>query len=180
MLNVNKTDSSHLERVCLVAVDVRSTFNVGSLFRSCDGFGAELFLVGISPHPVRSNDSRLPHIAQKAEREIAKTALGAEKSVRWQYAESLESCIEVLKKDGFRVVAIEQSSSSRELMSLEGKGNIALVLGREVTGLSESELGLCSEVFEIPMRGQKESFNVSVAAGIALYQIECVSRSIGR
>lgn len=157
-------------KLCLVAVDIRSAHNVGSLFRSCDGFGAELFLVGICPRPVFEGDDRLPHIARKAEKEIAKTALGAEKTVRWRHAATLAECKRVLEQEGYTLAAIEQSPESKSLIELEPIGPTALVLGREVEGLDASELKLCDDIYEIEMSGAKESFNVAVAAGIALYQ----------
>jgi 23S rRNA (guanosine2251-2'-O)-methyltransferase len=159
-----------MNKICLIAVDIRSSYNIGSLFRSCDGFGAELALVGISPQPIHNNDSRLPHLAAKTDSAIAKTALGAEKTVRWCYFETLEICCEALRKDGFKIFAIEQSVSSKDISELEIEVDTALVLGREVEGLTSQELAMCDEVYEITMKGQKESFNVAVTAGIALYQ----------
>lgn len=162
-------------QACLVAVDVRSSHNVGSLFRSCEGFGAELFLVGICPRPMRTDnsddDDRLPHIAANAHKEIAKTALGAEEQVRWRYAATLEECIKTLKDEGYKIIALEQSDSSKPIYDLKATQNTAVLVGREVEGLSQEELKMCDETYEIPMAGQKESFNVSVAAGIVLYQL---------
>lgn len=157
-------------KVCLVAVDIRSAHNIGSLFRTCDGFGAELFLVGICPRPKSDVDSRLPHIADKAHSEIAKTALGAENSVKWRYSETFSECIKTLKDDGYDIYAVEQLEESNSIKNLKIEKYTALVIGREVEGLSDAELKQCSEVYEIPMTGKKESFNVSVSAGIALYQ----------
>ncbi len=159
-----------MSRLALVAVDVRSTYNVGSLFRTCDGFGAELILVGICPRPIHLKDDRLPHISQKADKEIAKTALGAEKTVKWRYFKDFEECVSLLKKEGFFVAAIEQANDSAEIRFLSSKKDTALVVGREVEGLYSEELALCDKTYEITMQGSKESFNVSVAAGIALYQ----------
>jgi len=157
-------------KVCLVAVDIRSAHNIGSLFRTCDGFGADLVLIGISPTPVHDNDSRLPHIAAKADKDIAKTALGAEKSVKWYKFDTLLDAASKLKSEGYLFVGIEQSSASKDIKTLDVVGPTALVLGREVTGLSSDEISICDVLYEIPMVGRKESFNVSVAAGIALYQ----------
>lgn len=157
-------------KICLVAVDVRSAHNIGSMFRTCDGFGAELYLVGICPRPIHDDDSRLPYISKKSHKEISKTALGAEESVKWRHADTLLECINNLKKENFKFVAIEQSKSSKQLKSLQIEQNTALVVGREVEGLSLVEIGLCDEIYEIPMVGKKESFNVAVSAGIALYQ----------
>jgi len=159
------------KRICLVAVDVRSAHNIGSIFRTCDGLGVELFLVGICPRPRYDDDTRLPHVAKKAEKQIAKTALGAEKSVSWRYADTLLECKDILKREGFDIVAIEQTKNSRPLRDMSVKKDIALVVGREVEGLSGVEIKLCEDgEYEIPMEGTKESFNVSVAAGIAMYE----------
>lgn len=159
-----------MSKICLVAVDVRSAYNIGSMFRTCDGFGAELFLVGICARPIYDDDDRLPYIAKKANKEIAKTALGAEKTVRWRYADTLLECRNILQKESYKFVAIEQSDNSKPIEKLQINQNTALVVGREVEGLDSVELKLCDEIYEIPMVGEKESFNVSVSSGIALYQ----------
>lgn len=157
-------------KICLVSVDVRSAHNIGAFFRSCDGFGAELFIIGTSPRPAYDDDNRLPHVVKKAQKEIAKTAIGAETAVVWRYADTLLECITQLQKENYYVAAIEQDTASSSLSSLPKNTNIALVVGREVEGLSDVEKKLCDGIFEIPMYGGKESFNVSVAAGIALYE----------
>lgn len=156
----------------LVAVDVRSSYNVGSLFRSADGFGANLVLVGITPRPNNGiDDDRLPYIADKAHSRISKTALGAEDTVKWQYFTNLEDAVIYLEQENYTVVALEQCSHSLPLRTIPKFKKIAVVLGREVVGLSEAELVLMHSTYEIPMVGFKESFNVSVAGAIALYQI---------
>lgn len=155
----------------LVAVDVRSAHNVGSFLRTCDGFGAALMLTGITPYPIGTEkDERLPHVSRKAHAAIAKTALGAENTVNWRYINDPKRAIEGLRKRGFHIVAIEQAKDSVPLPNLEPDRPTALVVGPEVSGLNEEILELCDAAYEIPMRGQKESFNVSVAAAIALYQ----------
>lgn len=159
-----------MAKVCLVAVDIRSALNVGSLFRTCDGLGAELMLVGISPRPKSDDDNRLPHISRKAHKAIAKTALGAEEVVEWRHADTLLEAKYILNKEGYKLAAIEQDKRSKPITSMDSSTPIALVLGREVEGLDGVELKMCEEVYEIPMQGSKESFNVSVAAGIALFQ----------
>lgn len=161
-----------MSRNCLVAVDIRSSHNIGSLFRTCDGFNSDLWLVGICPKPNFQGDNRLPHIVRKIEKDISKTALGAEKTVRWHYAHNLNECIKMLREQGYRIVALEQNTKSKNLYKfVKDDRPVAIFLGREVEGLSELELNSCDEIYEIPMLGKKESFNVSVAAGIALYQI---------
>jgi len=159
------------KKICLVAVDIRSTHNVGSLFRTCEGFGVDMFLVGISPRPLGDDDdNRLPYIAQKAHKAISKTALGAEETVKWRYADTLLECKTVLKREGYDLLALELDPRSKNLRKLKPKNKTAIVVGREVEGLDGVELKMCDEIYEIPMVGKKESFNVSVAAGVALYQ----------
>lgn len=154
-----------------MAVDIRSSHNIGSIFRTCDGFGASVVLCGISPRPQGgSDDTRLPHIAKKAHSAIAKTALGAEETVSWQFYENPEAAINELRAEGYKIYAIEQSDSSKDLRNLKPNQNMVLLLGNEVEGLSESILAMCDETYEIPMIGSKESFNVTNAAAIALYQ----------
>ena len=153
-----------------MAVDIRSAHNIGSLLRTCDGFGAELYLVGICPRPFNDDDNRLPYVAEKAHRAISKTALGAEESVPWRHADTLLECKNILKKEGYNLVALEQTDKSKQLFKLKPSKNTAIVVGREVEGLDDVELKMCDEIYEIPMLGKKESFNVAVASGIALYQ----------
>lgn len=160
-----------MSQITLVALDIRSTHNVGAFFRTCDGFGADLVLVGITPRPSgKENDERLPHIRKKMDAAIAKTALGAEKTVSWRYFENIAQTIHQLKLEGNAIVAIEQATNSIPIMSLDSSTDTAIIMGPEVTGIPASVLDMCDKIYEIPMLGHKESFNVSVAAGIALYQ----------
>lgn len=159
-----------MSQVTLVALNIRSTHNVGSLFRTCDGFGANLVLIGITPRPISSKDERLPHIAKKADKDISKTALGAEKTVTWEYFKDFNSFVQKYRKLNSDIIAIEQNRDAKHIKTLKSNKNIALVVGPEVTGIPDHSLRLCDDIYEIPMHGLKESFNVSVAAGIALYQ----------
>jgi 23S rRNA (guanosine2251-2'-O)-methyltransferase len=160
-----------MNKLCIVAVDIRSTHNIGSILRSADGFSADVILCGISPRPKNlSNENRLPHVVEKTHAAIAKTALGAENSTNISYFESAEKAIEFLKTEGYLVAAIEQSTNSRPITGLKTQANTAILVGPEVSGLDDNILKNCDEVYEIPMLGKKESFNVAVASGIALYQ----------
>jgi tRNA G18 (ribose-2'-O)-methylase SpoU len=160
-----------MKKVCLVAVDIRSTHNIGSIFRTADGFGAEIVLVGICPRPKGDrDDERLPHVIEKAHNSISKTALGAESLVKWRYFANIEETIEYLRSEKYKIFAIEQSQDSKDIKELNITGPTALLLGEEVNGLSQTVLDLCDDTYEISMTGKKESFNVSVTAGIALYQ----------
>ncbi len=157
----------------MIAHNIRSTFNIGSIFRTCDGLGVKkLYLTGYSPYPNKTDDDRLPHIANRLHKQINKTALGAEDSVSWEYTESPESIINNLKSDGYKILALEQDTESTKLNDFIPTNKIALVLGEEINGINSKLLNLCDEIIEIPMQGTKESFNVSVACAIALYTLK--------
>ena len=142
----------------VVCHNIRSAYNIGSVFRTADGAGvAKVYLTGYTPAP--------PHPG------ISKTALGAEKIVGWEKFSKLDTMIERLKKENFQIIALEQNKKSVPLGSFKPKGKIALILGNEVRGLSKGTLAKCDRVVEIPMHGKKESLNVSVAFGIAAYSI---------
>lgn len=160
----------HMPEIILIAHNIRSTHNVGSIFRTAEGFGvSKIILSGYTPYPKLANDSRLPHIADKQTRQIHKTALGAETLVPFEYHEKLD--LESLKKTGYRVVALEQHTRSINLRSYSAPQKSVLLLGEEVDGIAPELLAQCDDIVEIPMKGHKESFNVSVATGIALYQM---------
>jgi len=140
--------------------NIRSCYNVGSIFRSADAFGArKIFLGGYTPTPETNS------------KEIAKTALGAEKFVFWKKRKRTGELIMELKKQGVKIVALEQDKSSVGIKDLKTKSPIALVLGNEIRGLSEAMLNKADQIVEIPMIGKKESLNVSVAFGIAAHSI---------
>ena len=163
-----------MNHTILVAVDIRSTHNVGSLLRTCDGLGIDrVYLCGICPYPLIKDgkDTRLPHIAKRASDTIHKTALGAEESVDWQHYADTKNCLIELKKQGYWVCALEQTPNSVPLVEYKRPKKLALIVGTEVTGLPNEIIKLCDDAIEIPMQGKKESFNVSVAAAIALFWI---------
>ncbi|HJM04155.1 MAG TPA: TrmH family RNA methyltransferase [Candidatus Saccharimonadaceae bacterium] len=156
--------------IILITHNIRSTHNVGSLFRTADGFGvSRIILSGYTPYPTIADDTRLPHIRDKLTRQIHKTALGAEQIVPFEYADLPP--LPSLKKDGYRIVALEQDARSTSLASYSAPEKVALVIGEEVDGIAAELLEQCDDIIEIPMVGKKESFNVSVATGIALYQL---------
>jgi 23S rRNA (guanosine2251-2'-O)-methyltransferase len=138
--------------------DVRSLANVGAVFRTSDAFLIEeIFLCGITGCP--------PH------RDIQKTALGATESVKWTYTESVLTAIDSCRKDGFYIAAIEQSENSIRLDKLELSQPVAIIMGNEVHGVSQSAIDLCDGVIEIPQDGTKHSLNVSVATGVVLWEL---------
>lgn len=143
----------------IVLDNVRSLNNIGSVFRTADAFSLEaVFLCGITAKP--------PH------RDIQKTALGATESVDWQYFEQVIDAIQKLKDEGFTIMSIEQAhnSVSLESLELEAGGKYALVLGHEVKGVSDEVMEMSDYAIEIPQYGTKHSLNVSVSAGIAIWE----------
>lgn len=143
--------------VFLIVENLRSAFNVGSLFRTCDGLGAEkIHLVGYTPTPEHDV--------------LAKTSLGAQNVTAWTHAPRLEDHLRDLRAQGVRLVALETSPRALEVSAPFPRERTAFVLGNERFGLSAEALALCDEVRFVPMHGVKNSLNVGVAAGIALYE----------
>lgn len=159
--------------IVVIAHDIRSTHNVGSLLRTCEGLGvSHIYFTGYTPYPLQENgETRLPHIAAKLAGQIHKTALGAEMLVHWSHETDVLSLLSELKLQGFQLVALEQTKDSIPLPSYHPSDKVALLLGREVEGIDPELLGRCDLAVEIPMSGQKESFNVVQAAAMALYAI---------
>ena len=145
--------------LAVVLDDVRSLYNIGSVFRTCDAFRvAEVCLCGITacpPHP-----------------EIHKTALGGEDSVAWRYFDSALEAVEQLRQEGYRVCAIEQAEGSTPLqqLRLEAGTRYAVVFGNEVKGVHQEVVDCCDDCIEIPQWGTKHSMNVAVTAGIVLWE----------
>lgn len=165
-----------MPQIILIAHNLRSCHNIGSLLRTAEGLGlAKVIFSGYTPYPMSDSDTRLPHIAQKIHKQIQKTALGAEETIQWQHLDSIEPVLEQLKADGFTVAALEQTSKSIPLPDFNPPDKIALIVGREVEGIEEEILSLCDTALEIPMYGHKESFNVVQAAAMALYHIRFIS-----
>ena len=159
-----------MPEVIVIAHNIRSTHNVGSIFRTAEGFGvSRLILSGYTPYPRITGDTRLPHISDKLTAQIHKTALNAETMVPFEYHEELD--LSDLRDQGYRLVALELNAGSIPIQNYKAPGKIALLLGEEVAGISEELLAQCDDILEIPMRGKKESYNVSVSAGIALYAL---------
>lgn len=150
-----------VEKFPIVAImdNVRSMHNVGSVFRTCDAFRiSKLFLCGITPTP--------------PQREIHKTALGAEESVDWEYSKDTISLVERLKSENYFIISLEQTENSVSLPDFELPAQpVAIVFGHEVEGVAQEVIHLSDISLEIPQFGTKHSLNVSVAAGIALYQL---------
>lgn len=162
---------TQMPEIVVIAHNIRSTHNVGAIFRTAEGFGVKnIILTGYTPYPTLSEgETRLPHIHEKLTRTIHKTALGAEKIVPFEYHEAPP--LDELRKDGYKIVALEQDARSISMKNYLPDEKIALVLGEEVEGIPGWLLEECEIILEIPMVGRKESFNVSVATGIALFHL---------
>ncbi|MFA5003910.1 MAG: TrmH family RNA methyltransferase [Candidatus Saccharimonadales bacterium] len=159
-----------MRKLVLIAHDIRSTHNVGSLLRTAEGLGVtEVYFTGYTPYPKQLTDDRLPFIADKLDKQIHKTALGAEQFVVWSHSDSATEVVEQLRTDGFQIIGLEQSADSINLPDFQPPEKVAILLGREVDGIDPALLKLCDRTVEIPMYGQKESFNVVQAAAMALY-----------
>jgi tRNA G18 (ribose-2'-O)-methylase SpoU len=167
------------EKMPLIVVldDVRSLYNVGSVFRTSDAFRVEAIdLCGITatPDEVRDEDGTLVRdCTLKASQEIHKTALGAEESVAWRYYKTAAEAVAALKADGYTVLAVEQCHGSTMLNDFKpafgDKKKYAVVLGNEVKGVHQEVVDMCDGCLEIPQYGTKHSLNVSVTAGIVIW-----------
>jgi 23S rRNA (guanosine2251-2'-O)-methyltransferase len=159
-LSVEAFQSAKKKPVVVVLDNIRSCHNIGSVFRTCDALLIEkVFLCGITATPPN--------------KEIHKAALDAEKSVAWEYVTNTEDAVIQLSKQGYKVFAIEQVRNSIMLPDFSPSGNakLALVFGNEVKGVQQHVIDLCDGAIEIPQFGTKHSFNVSVSAGIVLWEI---------
>ena len=159
-----------MKQLVLIAHNLRSSHNVGSLLRTADGLGLhKVMLTGYTPYPLTSPDTRLPHLARKVDGQIVKTALGAEKLMPWEHHEAIGPVISSLRSEGYKIYGLEQTASATVLSEFTAPSKLALIVGREVEGLEPAILDLCDGALEIPMLGKKESFNVVQAAAMALY-----------
>lgn len=160
---LNRLDVAAFKKVekisCILVLDnIRSHHNVGALFRTADAFKIEkILLIGITPKP--------PH------REINKSALGATESVSWEYVDSCSAAIEMLQTEGYTIIALEQTQNSKAFEVIQSSDKIALVVGNEVDGVSDEFIHAAKHCVEIPQEGTKHSLNVSVAGGIALWEV---------
>ncbi len=148
----------------LIIHDIRSVHNVGSLFRTADSVGiSRIIISGYSPTPL----DRFGRVRS----DMAKSALGAELSVPWEYSENIFETIHELKKNNYTVIGLEQHPQSVDYKKIKKTENMVFIIGTETTGMNQDLIQLCDTIAEIPMHGNKESLNVSVATGILLYRI---------
>jgi 23S rRNA (guanosine2251-2'-O)-methyltransferase len=157
----------------IILHDIRSAYNIGSIFRTADGAGVPLiYLTGHSPTPKDKYG--------RWRKDISKVALGAEKTIHWEYSKDINVVIEKLKNDGLEIVAVEQDKKSEDYKKFSAQSgpasgrkttnkSTAYIFGNEVEGLPKSVLKQADSIIEIPMKGKKESLNVSVTAGIILF-----------
>jgi tRNA G18 (ribose-2'-O)-methylase SpoU len=146
-------------KIIVILDNIRSTYNVGSIFRTCDSSRIEeLLLCGYTPHPPK--------------KELEKTALGALNTVKWQYFKSTNEAIEYAKSKNYKVFAVELTDKKRIYTDInQDEFPLAVVLGNELSGIADNVIDNCDDSMEIPMYGIKHSLNVSVATGIILYEL---------
>jgi tRNA G18 (ribose-2'-O)-methylase SpoU len=157
--SVDEVRQSEKLPVIAVLENIRSAYNVGSVFRTADAFLLHsLYICGYTAFP--------PH------KEIRKTALGAEDSVSWKYVKNIQEAIEEIRQAGYKVYAVEQAEESWKLGSFAvEEEKVAVIFGNEVTGVEQSTIALCDGVIEIPQLGMKHSLNVATAAGVVLWEL---------
>jgi tRNA G18 (ribose-2'-O)-methylase SpoU len=157
--NLSRTPPTPLKNIILILHNIRSMYNVGSVFRSADAFGIkEIWLSGYTPTPPRA--------------EITKTAIGAEEYVQWNDIPDIHQSIQSLKNSGYGIIGMEQTNLSQPLPQYKPThSKLALLMGSEVTGIEVELLSHLDTVIEIPQYGHKHSLNISVAAGIGMYAL---------
>lgn len=156
--------------------NLRSAHNVGALFRSADGIGVEkIYCVGYTPIPAAPEKKYLT----TAEKEIKKTALGAETWLPWESRRSLAALMRTLRSEGFQIVGLELAPESVDYKKFKPRSRVALILGNEIEGIPKKILDVCDAIISIPMRGKKESLNVTVAGAVAGFDIRGRMRRAG-
>lgn len=147
-----------MKEVQVICDNIRSLYNVGSIFRTADALGvSKIWLCGITGTPEQQG--------------VLKVSLGAEKSVQWEYCKNAWRLTEKLKKQGFQIVSLELTKGSQDVKLFKPKFPLAIIVGNEVSGVSPTLLKRSETIVHLPMKGIKESLNVSVAFGIATYEI---------
>ena len=150
--------------IYLLLHNIRSTHNVGAIFRTADATGVKkIYISGFTPAPIDRFG--------RARQDISKASLGAEKTIAWEKIDSAADLIKNLKKEKVTILGLEQDKTSIDFRDVKISSKNLLILGSEVEGIATEILKLCDQILEIPMHGQKESLNVSVATGIILYEL---------
>lgn len=151
-----------MPEIAVMLHNIRSAHNVGSIFRTCDAAGiSHVFLTGYTPRPIDRFG--------RPQKDIAKTALGAQSTVSWQHAASPRVLIQKLKGEGWHIAGVEQDARAIDYRRFSPRPKTLYILGNEVRGISAQLKSVCDSLVEIPMYGKKESLNVSVAAGVILF-----------
>lgn len=151
-----------MARTLVILENIRSAYNVGAIFRTADGAGvSKIYLVGYTPAPVDRFGREQP--------EILKTSLGASKTMPWEKFDSLTEIITELRNESIKIVAVEQHVKNINYSKFQSSGDRVFIFGNEVEGVSAAALAAADTIINIPMSGQKESLNVSTAAGIILF-----------
>lgn len=146
------------KKIYLVLDNIRSAYNVGSIFRTADGAGStELFICGITPTPENPK--------------VLKTSLGADKSVAWRYFQSIEMALKQLRENSVPIYAVETDEKSIDYREFDFPDISAIIVGNEKSGISEEILKTVDSIIELPMRGRKNSLNVAVCTGVILYKM---------
>ena len=160
--------------IVIILHNIRSTYNVGSILRTADGFGVNR----VTPLPY---SKLLPHLAAKLTDQIHKTALGAEQTLKSSITDDIKQTLNDLKNTGFQVIGLENNLSGKITHLINDpetkthlKDNVAILLGEEVLGIPKELHSLVDLFLEIPMYGEKESFNVSIATAILLFYLRCL------
>lgn len=157
-------EGSRNKTIQLILYNIRSAYNVGSIFRTADAAGvSKIYLIGVTPEPI-------DRFGRKR-RDIEKTALGAEDFIPWEHHKNIKRLIKKLKAEGVYIIALEQSPKSVSYKKVRVRRSIAFIAGNEIRGIPKDVLKQSDVVAEIPMKGKKESLNVSVAVGIALFSV---------
>lgn len=153
-------------KACVLILDnLRSVENTGSIFRTAEGLGvSKIYLVGTTPAPLDRFDRK--------RNDFAKVSLGSEDMLEWEYAKEIAPLLRELKEQDFQIVSLEQSENSVDIKNFRPRGQFALIVGNEVDGVSKDAVEMSDAVVEIEMLGKKESLNVSVSTGIALFALQ--------
>ena len=157
-ITIDEFKNESKNEIIVVLDNVRSAYNVGSIFRTSDAFLIKkIYLCGITCQPP-SND-------------IRKSALGSTKSVDWQYIKETKTAIEILKKEGYYIVGVEQVENSTPLQNFQHDKPIAIIFGHEIHGIDQKIVYMCDEIIEIQQFGTKHSLNISVSAGLVIWSL---------
>lgn len=161
---ISRNNKKKKSEIYLLLHNIRSVYNVGSIFRTADATGVnKIYLSGYTPTPI----DRFGRIRQ----DISKASLGAENTVAWENIIDIDNFIRKIKKEKIKIIGLEQSKKSIDYKKIKLSERNLIILGEEVRGIDKRLLDKCDEIAEIPMKGEKESLNVSVATGVLLYQI---------